>query len=340
MTKLNVHGWERLSGDNAEVVAARNEVLQKLREVPEPHQSDWEKRLKSKIDHPHFSVRLEIYLHRYFKEQGWEIEIEPELPGTLNKPDFVIHRGKRQLMVEAKTVMGAESERQQDDRLMQLADDLGGKLNRIILIHPMLDLPSSLPNRRIATDIENRASELDLLQEFLIEGEHQGQQYSLQVTILLPDKPTPTADVGATVGQAFHSDVGYRVRRAIGEKASKYGTIDTPFLIAIWPQLPEHFSSSDDDLVALYGDKVAVFDGNNMQEKIEPNGIFTITGHDGIPRYSHVSAVLFWHLDATDSPLRLYHNPFAKRAVGMDVFNGIPQFVVDPTTGNGQWAPQ
>ena len=340
MMNFNVHGWERLSGDNAEVVTARNDVLQKLREVTEPHRSVWETRLKSKLDHPYFSVLLEIFLHQFLKERGWKIEIEPELPGTLNKPDFVIHKGERQLMVEAKTVMGAELESHRDERLMQLADDLRGKLNRTVLIHPMLDLPDSLPNRKIAGQIEKGASEVDLLQEFLIDGEHQGQQYSLQVTILLPDKPAPTADIGTTIGQAFHSDVGHPVRRAIAGKASKYGKTDMPFLVAIWPQLPEHFSSSDDDLVTLYGDKIAVFDGNTMQENFGPNGTFNITGHDGTPRYSHISAVLFWHLGVDDNPIRLYHNPFAGRSIGTDVFTGIPQCTFDLATGTVQWSPQ
>ncbi len=133
------------------------------------------------------------------------------------------------MMVEAKTVLGAESERQQDSRLLQLMDDLSGKLNRTVLIHPMLDLPSSLPNRRIAADIESKASETELLQEFVVEGEHQGQPYSLAVTAILEDKPTPTADVGATVGQAVNVDIGHPVRKAIQDKASKYGEPRIPY---------------------------------------------------------------------------------------------------------------
>ena len=171
MGRFNIHGWEHLSGDNSEVVAARNEVLRQLRIVPEPHQSRWEKRLKSKQDHSHFSVHLEIYLHHFFKDRGWKVDIEPKLPSTCNHPDFVVRMGRDEMMVEAKTVLGAESERQQDDRLMQLIDDLSGKLNRTVLIRPMLDLPSSLPIRRIAAEIETRASKANCCRSFPFEGE-------------------------------------------------------------------------------------------------------------------------------------------------------------------------
>ena len=257
MPTFNIHGWEHLSGDNPSVVAARENILCQLKSVPEPHRTSWEKRLKSKLDHAHFSVRLEIYLYRFFKERDWKIEIEPELSGTSNQPDFVVHKGHHGMMVEAKTVLGTESERQQDDRLKQLMDDLSGKLNRTVLIHPILDLPSSLSNKRIAREIELRASKVELLQEFPVEGEHQGQPYSLEVTVMLEDKPTPATDVGITISQAVGVDIGHPVRSAILDKAKKYGEPDVPLVIAVWPKLPNHFSfGSDDDLVTLYGDKV------------------------------------------------------------------------------------
>ena len=340
MRKLNIHGWGHLSGDNAEVVAARNEVLRLLGCVPEPNRSAWEKRLISDLDHPHFSVRLEIYLHQLFKERGWEIEIEPELLGTRNRPDFVVNTGEDRMIVEAKSVLGAESERQQDGRLMQLADDLGGKLNRTVLIHPIIGLPSSLPNRRIAAEIEDRASEVELLQEFWVEGEHEGQSYLLEVTVILEDKPTPTTDVGATIGQAIGVDIGHPVRKAIRDKAKKYGEIDAPFVIVIWPKLPFHFSSSNDDLVALYGDEVWVGpDYSELRVSHKPNGVFTTEGEDGTHRYPHVSAVLFCHPDKTDSP-KVYHNPFATRLIGTDVFKGTAQCNIDLTTGKEQWLLQ
>ena len=219
MKRFNVQGWERLSGKNPAVVAAREGVLSQLEPVPEPHRTTWEKRLKSRLDHPHFSVRLEIYLYQFLRERGWLIEIEPELPGTRNRPDFVVNTDNAQMIIEAKTVLGAESERQEDGRLKQLMDDLSGKLNRTVLIHPMLDLPSSLPNKHIASEIESKGSESEVLQEFMVEGEHQGQPYSLEVTVLLEDKPILATDVGAVTGQARGVDIGHAVRKAIIEKA-------------------------------------------------------------------------------------------------------------------------
>ena len=340
MTRYRVTNWEDLSGDNPEFGALGNEALQQLREVPEPHRSVWEGRLKSRLEHSHSSARLEICLYDFFKKQGWRIEIEPELSATKNKPDFLLINGNLKLMVEAKAVLGAGSERRQDDRLKQLMNDLSGKLNRTVLVHPMLDLPSSLPNKYIAAQIENKASDTGLLQEFLVDGEHQGQPYSLEVTVLLETKPDQSADVGATVSQAVEVDIGNPTRKAIIAKAHKYGEILSPYVIAVWPKLPNHFSfGDDDDMVALYGDKEwEVPSYGQLREVVKPNGVFTAKKDDGTHRYSDISAVLFCHPYNTDSSkIYIHHNPFAKRPVGMNMFKGIPQCAIDLATGRAQW---
>ena len=171
MPKFSAQGWSHLSGDHPEIAAVRNDILRLLQKVPEPHRSEWAKRLKSKLNHPHFSVRLEIVLHHFFKERGWKVRIEPDLPGTKNKPDFLVGKDDHRLIVEAKTVLGPESDIQQDSRLMQLANGLSSKLKRTVLVLPMLDLPSSLPNRRIVAEIEDRATKVEPLQEFRVERE-------------------------------------------------------------------------------------------------------------------------------------------------------------------------
>lgn len=336
MSSFNIHGWERLSSANPNVVEARNEVLRQLSYVPERHRANWEKRLKSKLDHSHLSVRLEIYLHHFFRERGWAIEIEPKLPNTRNSPDFLLTKGQKSMMVEAKAVLGPESERQQDARLMQLTDDLSEKLNRTVLIHPVIDLPSSLPNRHIAGEIERKASEVELLQEFPIEGEHQGQPYLLEVTVLLEEKPTPHSDVGATIGQAFHVDIGHPVRRAIQDKAGKYGEIDIPFVIALWPNLPFHFPDEGDDIIALCGDEEWLPTSSDIIVQHRPNGVFTLKREEGSYRYSHVSAVLICRPDTADVP-KIYHNPFAKHPVDIKAFEGIPQCVFYPAMAKRRW---
>ncbi len=346
MSIWNIHGWENLTVGKPEVVAAREKILRQLDRVPEPHRAKWEKRLKSRRDDSHFSVRLELFLHGFFKERGWGIEIEPALSGTPNSPDFYLHRDGNEILAEAKTLLDSREVEQQYTRLKTLADELTKKLNRTVLIHPYFDLPPSLPNRHIASEIEKRASAIGLFQEFRIAGEHQGQPYELEVTILSDHKLTPNQGVGAMVGQVHEANTGQRMREEIINKASKYGEMNTPFVVAVWPQTNLYIPGpSEDDLVALRGDEVWILsplgDGSTS---FEPNGVFTLKNSDGTHRFSRVSAVAIYQFKYDVDPphtgcstLRVYHNPWAEHTLDIDVFQGIPQGIVNPDTGMMEW---
>ncbi len=201
----DIRGWKRLTVHNdPPLVAARHEFLSWLAEVLEPNQPVWGERLKSDLDHPHFSVRLELYLHHYFKSNGWSIEIEPEMRGSSNKPDFRVTRGEDCILVEAKAVLDEKSTAQQTQRLKQLADKLTSKLSRDVIIEPLSNLPPSLPAKRIHTQIERHARpQADEILEFDLQDEHLNTPYSLKV-VILPKSPdsTEVGGVGGTVSGA------------------------------------------------------------------------------------------------------------------------------------------
>ena len=324
-------------------------LLQQLAQVPEPWRTIWEKRLRAKEDHQHDSVRLEIYLYSFFKDRQWGIEIEPELAGTPNRPDFRLQCNGTQVLVEAKTVFEREPVRQQYARLMDLAQNLSGKLSRTVSIQPIGCLPSSLPNRHIASEIEKKARILEVNQEFQVQLKHQGQLFTLEVAVLLDHKPDPSLDAGVVLTDAYEVEFGKRMAEAVIEKADKYGAMDVPFVIAVWPNR-SHFSyrnpaiaqvplpqPRNDDLVALYGDLVwQGTDYSALREVVKPNGLFNLKNSDGTWRYSHISAVVVAQLDRQPS-LMAYHNPGATRPLDPAVFKGIPQHSIDPTTGEELW---
>lgn len=325
--------WEALNSEY------RDSLLEQLSQVPNPPRDTWEKRLKAKEEHQHFSVRLEIYLYNFFKERGWDIEVEPPLPGTPYKPEFRLTQSGYELILEAKTVFDDQPVEQQHGRLRELAMNLSGRLKRTVSIQPAGDLPSSLPYKGIAREIEKKACGLAVDQEFPIEIVHQGQRYQFAVTLLLDYKPSPTDDVGVMVSDAYNVSIGSRMREAVIAKAGKYGKLDVPFVIAVWPK-GTHFSyphTSNDDLVALYGD--IVWEGPNyaeLSEKTKRNGPFNEKRADGTWRYAHVSAVAVAQLDGR-LPLRVYHNPNASQPLDTDIFKAVSQCFIDLNTGKEIW---
>ncbi|MCH8898105.1 MAG: hypothetical protein IIC33_07415, partial [Chloroflexi bacterium] len=174
--------------DDAPLPAAKTEFLAWLEEVAEPHQSVWGSRLRSNLDHPHFSVRLELFLHHYFKEHGYKTEIEPEMAVSPNKADFLVLKGSEQYIVEAKVILAQVEISQQHQRLSHLADDLGRKLSGDVIIHPTSTLPGTVSIRRIRSQIEGEiGSGARQVLEFDVSGVHKESSYSLTVIFIPKD---------------------------------------------------------------------------------------------------------------------------------------------------------
>ena len=331
----DIKGWNRLTvHDDPPLVVARQEFQSWLTEVPEPWQSNWRGRLESRLDHPHLSVRLELYLHHYFKSEGWAIHIEPEIRGSPNKPDFRIKRGTDMILVEAKAILDEQTIAQETQRLRQLADNLSGKLSRDVIIEPLSDLPPSLPTRKIKARIEQRVkTQADEVVEFDFSDVHQGMQYSVRVA-LLPKSPDriERVGVGGTISGVHTLTMGKRIRDALEEKAGKYGPIDIPFVIAVYG-VGEFPVQTGDEFDALFGDRVwSVHSASQVTERRKPNGFFT-SEREGGYRHQDVSAVLFYRLkwlgDTHAHMAYIYHNPFASKPVNPELFPGLSQAVLD-----------
>ncbi|MBI2165961.1 MAG: hypothetical protein HYU29_06110 [Chloroflexi bacterium] len=321
--------------DEPPLPAARQEFLSWLAEVPEPLQSKWRGRLKSDLNHPHLSVRLELYLHHYFKSAGWAVEIEPELSGTPNSPDFRITHDADSILVEAKTVLDEQTITQETQRSRQLADNLTSSLSRDVIIQPLSGLPSSLPTKKIRDQIEQRArTQTQEILEFDLSDVHQGTPYSLKIIILprASDSPEPGA-IGGTISGVHTITIGRRIRDALEQKAGKYGLMDTPFIIALYVEtmFPAH---TEYELDALFGDREWLVPTRGVRvvtERRKPNGFF-ISVREGRRRHEQVSAVLFyrfkWLEDRHVHLAHIYHNPFALRPLNTDLFPGVPQMVL------------
>ncbi len=340
----DIRGWKHLTvHDDPPLVAARQKFLSWLAEVPEPNRTVWEGRLKSDLDHPHFSVRFELYLHNYFKSNGWDLEIEPEMRGTSNKPDFKVSHGDDCILVEAKVVLDEKGTAQQTQRLRQLADNLTNKLSRYIIIQPLSDLPTSLPTSKIRNQVEQHVKILaDEVLEFDLRDVHLNTPYTLKVVILPKgSEPDKAGGIGGTVSGVHTLAIGRRIRDALEQKAGKYGDIDVPFLIAVYGK-GEFPLKTRDEVDALFGDRVFLVPTKRrgaVTEGRKPNGFF-ISMRNETHRHKQVSAVLFyrfkWLEDNHVHQIHIYHNPFAQRIVNTNLFLGVPQ-MVPCDDGNMRW---
>lgn len=340
----DIKGWKSLTVHNdPSLVAVRKEFLSWLSKVPQPHQSSWKGRLVSGLDHPHYSVRLELYLHHYFESNRWDIEIEPNMPGSPNKPDFRVVRSGDCIIVEAKAVLDTQADAQQTQRLRQLADNLTKKLSKTVFIEPLSDLPSSLPAKKIGHEIESRAAnQISEILEFDINNKHQNVPYSLKILILPgTSNGSDLSGVQGMISGVHMITTVARIRHALEEKAGKYGQIDMPFLIAIYGK-GEFPVRPEDEIDALFGDREWLVPKRGVgqaTERRKPNGFFTSTRQDK-RCHEHVSAVLFyrfkWLDDSHTHQIHIYHNPFTLRLMSSALFPNIPQLVPTMKWINGE----
>jgi hypothetical protein len=337
----DIRGWNRLTvHDDPPLLAARQEFQSWLTEVPEPWQSKWRGRLESALVHPHLSVRLELYLHHYFKSEDWAVDIEPEMHGSPNKPDFRVMRGTDTILVEAKAILDEMTITQETRRLRQVADNLSGKLSRYVLIEPLSDLPPSFPAGRIKAQIEQRIkTQADEVVEFDFSDVHQGSPFTLKIVILPRGSSTKRGGVGGTISGVHTLNIGKRIHDALEEKAGKYGSIDIPFVIAVYGA-GEFPVKTRDEFDALFGDRVwNVHSSGQVTERRKPNGFFTSV-REGKHHHEHISAVLFyrfkWLDDTHVQVAHIYHNPFALKSLSSDLFPGVPQMVSD-NVGSLKW---
>ncbi|MEK7281237.1 MAG: hypothetical protein AAB037_02650, partial [Chloroflexota bacterium] len=140
--------------------------------------------------------------------------------------------------------------------------------------------------------------------------------------------------VGGTVSGWHTLVIGRRVRDALEQKAGKYGSIDMPFVIAVygageWPV------RTSNEFNALFGGSELRVPTKGVGKPTwgrKPDGFF-VSVREGKRHHEHVSAVLFyrfkWQNNGHEHQMHVYHNPFALKPLRPDLFPGIPQFVGD-----------
>ncbi|MCH8185949.1 MAG: hypothetical protein IH862_07610 [Chloroflexi bacterium] len=229
---------------------------------------------------------------------------------------------------------------QQDQRLRQLADDAGRKLGRTVILNPLSDLPPNIPARRIRQWFERQHIPYDGpdLLEFDFWDDHQGHHYGVRAIVpRLNNGEEALTGVHGLMSQAQTVTIALQLRLALEEKATKYGPLDVPYVIAVSTET-RFRATSQDEVDALFGDRVwNVPQRGPVTETRNPNGFFT-SHRDDVPTYDRVSAVLVyrfkWLDEGHEHRIHIYHNPFATKSIAPDSFPISPNLWC---RGKRQW---
>jgi len=317
---------------------------------PSEAQNELRTRFRASDDIQHQSAFFEIYLHALLSKLGFHIEIHPEIPGQPTHTEFLILRDRKpRFYLEATLASGPIEERAADKReniVYETIDKMDSPNFFIgVKVHGSPDTPP--PGRKWRAFLEKwlskldpdvagkeKSDELDGLPSTTLN--HDGWNVTFQA---IPKSPKARGKQGIRpIGIRFLRPQECKehewIRNAIKEKATKYGNLDLPYIIAI--NVLSIFSNDDHMVMnALFGDERITFyrlptGGFDNKLTRASNGAFR--GPRG-PRNTRVSGViicnnLLWGNIAKINHV-LWHNPWASFPFNQDLW-ALPQHVPNP----------
>jgi hypothetical protein len=312
---------------------------------PDNEKDHLRKRLSAMDKDVFHSAFFELYLLTLLRRQGFVVELPRADVQGQRTEDFRAIQGERVVFrLEAKFVGQEEHHAWQDSFQQEMKRSLDqaqadGVWFAVDLEGTFCNQPSP---RRVREAFERwyaqnkdgilnalaKKQPLDSLPQFEI------SETGVDITISPLFQKPKTASASGTVGLWWAGgrwmQTDEKLRKALKRKASRYGKMDVPFIVAVSMCEP---ADEDDIGNALFGDEVFTIrrDQNGpVGETISsrrPNGFWW--GPRG-PQNTRVSAILLvnelfpWSV-ASSQPI-IHHNPWAEHAVPLDALP-LPQMV-------------
>jgi hypothetical protein len=206
----------------------------------------------------------ELYQHEAMRRRGWRITLHPEVPGTTRRPDFLVEAGDETFYLET-TVATADNATVARERrrgvIYDLVNDLESPnfwLEVVVIAQPA----TSPPTKRLRADLRAWLDGLDPDRVhdagYVVAPErYTWRESGWEVEFAaIPKSPDARGKPGRAIGAHMDDEGGMvdprtPVRRAIAEKAGRYGQLDRPYVVAVLVETM--FTDEDDIFDALFG---------------------------------------------------------------------------------------
>ncbi len=307
---------------------------------PDEEKENLRNRLRSD-DWSFYSAFFELYLYNMLLNFDFNIEIHPKVERE-TRPDFkVFKQGNSLFLLEATTVMPIEEEKSAEVVEGHIYDVLNREIHSsdfFIGIEIAKRSPLSPSAKKMSKFISQELRRLnynELIQKLNqngIEGmprwKWTGNGWEI-IFFPIPKSPEMRGKSGVRPAGIFPPKVFYlrtdkKIRKNLKDKATRYGEIDLPYVIAI-NVLSDVACDREDIELALFGASPPW----NIKTLNEVNGFWYSS--QGLQN-QRVSAVLIsvnltpWNI-AQNTPI-LWHNPWAERPLNPTCWK-LPQIIFD-----------
>lgn len=303
----------------------------------EHHDADDDLRSRFQSDdlHQHIAAWWELYVAAVYRRLGYTVRVHPEIPGTNNKPDFLVTRGPISQYVECVIASGKDTEKNRSgqryifDCINKVANPdfmVELEFKRIGTADPRVaDITTPLETWLASLDADRVLADLDAGQDYPA-YEFDARDWTLSV-VAIALSPTSRGVPGRILGVYPGSPVQViddvsRIRKALSGKGAKYAALerplDRPLIVAL--QCTSVFAGQDDVTKALYGSMAFHYYQHDPGRQVEWFRKRDGYWRQGPPRRgTRVSAVLcgenirYWDIAAKLPTLFL--NPWASRSL-------------------------
>jgi len=337
-----------------EIAVIRKVLEDWFSRFPPDGMSELRKRFQSTDDPNHLSAFFELFLNEILLRLGCKVSVHPRVSSSsMRAPDFFVESPSGGCFYLEAVL--ATDESREDSAAKARMNMVYDKLNEIdspvfFIGMELRGLPKNQPcakdirsfvQKCLATINPDEIKELEITrgQEALPRWIYEGEGWKIEFfPILKSRKERGRAGVRpfAVHLQGFSQvDPRLSIRDAIIKKASRYGDLDLPYVVAV--NALSMYVERTNIMEALFGQEppFSIVDGiKDSQPEWERkerilDGAWTEKSR---PRYKGVSAVLIakrvTYSNVVNALVRLYHNPWASRPYNLDLSRlpqGIPQ---------------
>jgi hypothetical protein len=291
---------------------------------PEQHRAELVRRIRSRDDCLHQASTLELILHELLVRRGCTIvAVEPKMPNG-RSPDFLVEApdGIR-FYLEATHAWGEQGRDPGSNKrlreCLQAIDDVDSPDFFLgVHYHGRLSRPAAVA--RLRRTIQGFVDGLDrkaVIAQVARGGprprmDHDEHGLSLRIEAIPKNLPRRNERaIGVQMLPGGFITPHLAIRSAVEGKASRYGELELPFVVAV--NAMEEFAGPDAAVDALFGTECVLIDSDGHHRwSRNPDGVWH--GPRG-PKHTRVSAVLAterltpWNVGTRS--LRLIHNPWA-----------------------------
>lgn len=294
---------------------------------PEEHRLALVARLRSKIDDAHQSAFFELALHELLLVTGHAVvAIEPKLEHTPYSPDFLVQAPDRsRFYLEAVVATAKSAQAVAADKRLNMAI---AAIERVESPAHILDLhiegkpTEPIRGRHLRGALAAWIAELPDSDEAKNVPPFIYEAFGAKFTIEAPfrknrrDRPDDRA-IGVRSLEPYWGTPGDGIRESVDKKASKYGELDAPYVVAV--NATGEYQSEEDAFDAMFGSPCVIvrrFEDGRVEHRDSRNRDGVWWGKAG-PRNGGLSALLFtkrlspWSVELRRA--QLIRSPWAAR---------------------------